>query len=171
MRKARDFQTSLSYRWLELDHAKEPQALAGLIDQHPKLAELVLQDLTGSPSLCVEAGRGAEGTSEGPEIAVAHCSGIFRNPEAYGSRGKLTPRPHAPPFHRFHRPDSSGRYRKTMRGAETSSRSWRSQEAGDLDPSTPCEGEGTKKYRIPDGIALTQSLRSKELRSYGIVIN
>ncbi len=46
MRKARDFQTSLSYPWLELDHAKELQALAGLIDQHPKLAELVLQDLT-----------------------------------------------------------------------------------------------------------------------------
>ena len=46
MRKARDFQTSLSYRWLELDHAKELQALAGLIDQHPKIAELVLQDLT-----------------------------------------------------------------------------------------------------------------------------
>ena len=46
MRKARDFQTSLSYSWLELDHAKELQALAGLIDQHPKIAELVLQDLT-----------------------------------------------------------------------------------------------------------------------------
>ncbi len=46
MRKARDFQTSLSYLWLELDHAKELQALAGLIDRHPKIAELVLQDLT-----------------------------------------------------------------------------------------------------------------------------
>ena len=45
MRKARDFQTSLSYPWLELDHAKELQTLAGLIDQHPKIAELVLQDL------------------------------------------------------------------------------------------------------------------------------
>lgn len=46
MRKARDFQTSLSYPWLELDHAKELQALAGLIDQHPRIAEIVLQDLT-----------------------------------------------------------------------------------------------------------------------------
>lgn len=46
MRQARDFQASLSYPWLELDHAKELQALAGLIDQHPKIADLVLQDLT-----------------------------------------------------------------------------------------------------------------------------
>ena len=46
MRKARDFQTSLNFSWLELDHAKELQALAGLIEQHPKIAELVLQDLT-----------------------------------------------------------------------------------------------------------------------------
>lgn len=46
MRKTRDFQASLSYPWLELDHAKELQALAGLIDQHPKIADLVWQDLT-----------------------------------------------------------------------------------------------------------------------------
>ena len=45
MRKARDFQASLSYPWLELDHAKELQALAGLIDQHPKITDLVQQDL------------------------------------------------------------------------------------------------------------------------------
>lgn len=46
MRKARDFQASLSHPWLDLDHAKELQALAGLIDQHPKIADLVWQDLT-----------------------------------------------------------------------------------------------------------------------------
>ena len=46
MRKAYDFQTSLTHEWLPLDHAKELQALSGLIDEHPKIAELVLQDLT-----------------------------------------------------------------------------------------------------------------------------
>ena len=46
MRKARDFQIPLTHQWLELDHAKELQALAGLIERHPKIAELVLQDLT-----------------------------------------------------------------------------------------------------------------------------
>ena len=59
MRKARDFQTSLSYPWLELDHAKELQALAGLIDQHPKIPELVRQDLTHDGCKAT----GAHGTS------------------------------------------------------------------------------------------------------------
>lgn len=45
MRKARDFQTSLNYQWLELDHAKELRALAVLIDSHPRISDLVLQDL------------------------------------------------------------------------------------------------------------------------------
>lgn len=46
MRKSRDFQTPLSYPWLELEHAKELQTLSGLIGDHPKISELVLQDLT-----------------------------------------------------------------------------------------------------------------------------
>ncbi|MEM7585805.1 MAG: ISNCY family transposase [Acidobacteriota bacterium] len=46
MRKMRETQTSLSYPWLELDHAKELQALSRLLDRHPKIAERVLQDLT-----------------------------------------------------------------------------------------------------------------------------
>ena len=46
MRKARDFQTSLTHKWLELVHSKELQALSELLDQHPKIAEFVLQDLT-----------------------------------------------------------------------------------------------------------------------------
>lgn len=61
MRKAREFQTSLSYPWLGLEHAKELQALSGLIEQHPKLAELVLQDLvvgtrnpTGATGACAD---------------------------------------------------------------------------------------------------------------------
>lgn len=46
MRKTCDFQTSLNYPWLDLEHARELRALADLIDQHPKIVELVLQDLT-----------------------------------------------------------------------------------------------------------------------------
>ncbi|KXJ04846.1 hypothetical protein AC249_AIPGENE18274 [Exaiptasia diaphana] len=45
MRKARQFQATLSYKWLELPHAKELETLAGLIDKHPKIADLFLQDL------------------------------------------------------------------------------------------------------------------------------
>ncbi len=33
MRKARESQPNLTYNWLDLDHAKELQTLAGLIDQ------------------------------------------------------------------------------------------------------------------------------------------
>ena len=47
MRKSRSFQPNLTYQWLELDHAKELQALSELLDQHPKIAELILQDLSG----------------------------------------------------------------------------------------------------------------------------
>ncbi len=46
MRKACDFQPNLTYSWLDLEHAKELQALSGLISSHPKIAELVWQDLT-----------------------------------------------------------------------------------------------------------------------------
>ncbi len=50
MRKARESQPNLTYNWLDLDHAKELQTLAGLIDQHPKIADLVWQDLTRNAS-------------------------------------------------------------------------------------------------------------------------
>lgn len=46
MRKACEYQTSFNQPWLELEHAKELQALSGLIEQHPRIPELVLQDLT-----------------------------------------------------------------------------------------------------------------------------
>ena len=45
MRETRQFQASLTYEWLELPHAKELKTLAGLLDKHPRIAELVLQDL------------------------------------------------------------------------------------------------------------------------------
>ena len=50
MRKARDLQPNLTYKWLDLDHAKELQTLAGLIDNHPRIAQLVWQDLTRGAS-------------------------------------------------------------------------------------------------------------------------
>ena len=45
MRQAREKQLSLSADWLPFDHAKELQAIAGLLDEHPTVAELVWQDL------------------------------------------------------------------------------------------------------------------------------
>lgn len=45
MRQARQKQLNLDSNWLAFDHAKELQAIAGLLDEHPTVAELVWQDL------------------------------------------------------------------------------------------------------------------------------
>lgn len=45
MRQARSKQLNLSADWLAFDHAKELQAIAGLLDEHPTIGELVWQDL------------------------------------------------------------------------------------------------------------------------------
>lgn len=45
MRQARQKQLNLDSAWLAFDHAKELQAIAGLLDQHPTASELVWQDL------------------------------------------------------------------------------------------------------------------------------
>ena len=37
MRKTRDSQPSLTYPWLDLDHAKELKALSDLLDEHPRI--------------------------------------------------------------------------------------------------------------------------------------
>ena len=61
MREARKTQPGLTETWLDLDHAKELQAISLLLDEHPTIAELVLQDLrrvSGS-----EATTGAGGMS------------------------------------------------------------------------------------------------------------
>jgi len=60
MRQARQKQLSLSVGWIEFDHAKELQAIAGLLDEHPMLAELVWQDLAPKGLLNKS---GAEGMS------------------------------------------------------------------------------------------------------------
>ena len=59
MRKTCDFQPSLTYSWLDLDHAKELKALSALLDKHPRLLEFVLQDLSVDGKKPV----GAEGMS------------------------------------------------------------------------------------------------------------
>jgi transposase, IS5 family len=45
MREARKTQPSLTESWLDLDHAKELQTISRLLDEHPTIAERVLQDL------------------------------------------------------------------------------------------------------------------------------
>jgi len=45
MRQARQKQLNLEADWLAFEHAKELQAIAGLLDENPTVAELVLQDL------------------------------------------------------------------------------------------------------------------------------
>ena len=60
MRQARQKQLSLSADWLVFEHAKELQAIAGLLDKHPTVAELVWQDLAPKGLLNKS---GAEGLS------------------------------------------------------------------------------------------------------------
>src|SRR5215210_1949965 len=60
MRQARQKQLNLVSDWLAFDHAKELQAIAGLLDEHPTVAELVWQDLAPRKLL---KDAGAEGLS------------------------------------------------------------------------------------------------------------
>ena len=60
MRQARQKQLNLVSDWLAFDHAKELQAIAGLLDEHPTVAELVWQDLAPRGLL---KDTGAEGLS------------------------------------------------------------------------------------------------------------
>ena len=53
MREARTTQPSLIGTWLPLEHAKELQTISRLLDEHPTIEELVLQDLQAA------TGRGA----------------------------------------------------------------------------------------------------------------
>jgi IS5 family transposase len=62
MREARKTQGSLHETWLDLDHARELQTMSRLLDDHPKIAELVLQDLRAA-SGSAQATRGAGGLS------------------------------------------------------------------------------------------------------------
>lgn len=48
MREARKIQHSLSETWLDLDHARELEAMSHLLDANPTVTELALQDLRGA---------------------------------------------------------------------------------------------------------------------------
>ena len=58
MRQARQKQRTLEPDWFALDHAKELQAIAGLLDAHPTIADLVFQDLAPSGMLGDTGARG-----------------------------------------------------------------------------------------------------------------
>jgi len=59
MRETIKSQNVISFPWLDLDHAKELQALSDLIDDHPMIAQLIHQDLCGKQG----SKRGAKGVS------------------------------------------------------------------------------------------------------------
>jgi IS5 family transposase len=62
MREARKIQNSLPETWLDLAHAKELEAMSGVLDDNPTVAELVLQDLRAA-SHSPQANCGAGGLS------------------------------------------------------------------------------------------------------------
>ncbi len=62
MRETRKTQPGLRENWLDLDHAAELQAVSQLLDEHPRIEELVLQDL-GVACHRLEVTRGAGGLS------------------------------------------------------------------------------------------------------------
>lgn len=62
MREARKSQATLRETWLDLDHAKELQAMSRVLDDNPTIAELVWQDLRAA-SNSKQTTRGAGGLS------------------------------------------------------------------------------------------------------------
>jgi IS5 family transposase len=60
MRQARQKQLNLTPEWLPLEHARELQAIDGILDQNPRIAELIWQDLMAERVVNAE---GAEGLS------------------------------------------------------------------------------------------------------------
>jgi len=62
MRKTHPFQVPLTEHWLDLGHAKEYQVISRLLDEKPKMTELILQDLSGNADE-QRVATGAEGLS------------------------------------------------------------------------------------------------------------
>jgi len=62
MREARKTQYSLRETWLDLDHAKELEAMSRVLDDNPTVAELIWQDLRGATG-SASTTRGAGGLS------------------------------------------------------------------------------------------------------------
>ncbi len=68
MREARTTQPGLIGTWLPLEHSKELRTISRLLDEHPKVEELVLQDLQAAPGRGVVGVGGPWGVSA--EVAV-----------------------------------------------------------------------------------------------------
>ena len=65
MRKTINPQPNLREPWVELEHARELETISSLLDAHPKLNELVLQDLKSvTPSAGSDVGRGGMSTEQ-----------------------------------------------------------------------------------------------------------
>ena len=65
MRKTINPQPNLREPWVELEHARELETTSSLLDAHPKLNELVLQDLKSvTPSAGSDVGRGGMSTEQ-----------------------------------------------------------------------------------------------------------
>lgn len=69
MREARRTQDTLREPWLALDPAKELEAISRVLDENPKIAELILQDLRAA-SGSEQTTRGAEGLSADQVLRV-----------------------------------------------------------------------------------------------------
>jgi IS5 family transposase len=69
MREARTTRPTLRETWLDLDHAKELEAISRVLDDHPKIAELVWQDLQAA-SGSKQASRGAGGLSADQVVRI-----------------------------------------------------------------------------------------------------
>jgi transposase, IS5 family len=69
MREARKTQDTLREPWLDLDHAKELAAMSRVLDDNPKIAELVWQDLQVA-SGSKQATRGAGGLSADQVVRI-----------------------------------------------------------------------------------------------------
>lgn len=61
MRQARQNQPSLPQEWLDLEHAKELQRISAILDEHPRINELILQDLRRASGATEDTG--ADGMS------------------------------------------------------------------------------------------------------------
>jgi IS5 family transposase len=63
MREARKTQSTLRETWLDLDHAKELEAMSRVLNDNPTIAQLVWQDLCGTASGSTSSARGTGGLS------------------------------------------------------------------------------------------------------------
>ena len=71
MRKTINPQPSLREPWLELEHARELEAISSVLDAHPKINELVLQELRASnPSARHDVGCGGMSAEQVLRAAV-----------------------------------------------------------------------------------------------------